>query len=80
MLGSAIVSLDIQEDGQTKRIAYTGDIGRSQSYILSSPQAFPQCDYLICESTYGNRIHDDKRLTEEHLQGIVEETCMYKKR
>lgn len=79
MLGSAIVSLDIQEDGQTKRIAYTGDIGRSQSYILSSPQAFPQCDYLICESTYGNRIHDDKRLTEEHLQGIVEETCMYKK-
>ncbi len=79
MLGSAIVSLDIQEDGQTKRIAYTGDIGRSQSYILSSPQAFPQCDYLICESTYGNRIHDDKRLTEKHLQGIVEETCMYKK-
>ena len=79
MLGSAIISVSIQEDGHIKRIAYTGDIGRSKSYILSSPQVFPQCDYLICESTYGNRLHDDYHMTEEYLQGIVEETCMYKK-
>ena len=79
MLGSAIINLEIQEDGQTKRIAYTGDVGRTQSHILSNPQAFPQCDYLICESTYGNRLHEDQHLTEDHLQGIVEETCMYKK-
>ena len=79
MLGSAIINLSIQDNGQTKRIAYTGDIGRSQSHILASPQPFPQCDYLICESTYGNRIHENYRLTEDHLQGIVEETCLYKK-
>ena len=79
MLGSAIVSISIQEDGQLKRIAYTGDIGRNKSHILSSPQVFPQCDYLICESTYGNRLHDDYHMTEDYLQGIVEETCMYKK-
>ena len=79
MLGSAIISVSIQEDGHIKRIAYTGDIGRSKSHILSSPQVFPQCDYLICESTYGNRLHDDYHMTEEYLQGIVEETCMYKK-
>ena len=79
MLGSAIISLTIKENGQTKRIAYTGDVGRAKSHILASPQAFPQCDYLICESTYGNRLHEDYHMTEDHLQGIVEETCIYKK-
>lgn len=79
MLGSAIISLNIHENGELKRIAYTGDVGRAYSHILSSPQAFPQCDYLICESTYGNRLHEDVHLSEEHLLGIVEETCMYKR-
>lgn len=79
MLGSAIISLTINENGQSKRIAYTGDIGRLHSHILSTPQAFPQCDYLICESTYGDRLHDDALVSEEQLLGVVEETCMYKK-
>jgi metallo-beta-lactamase family protein len=79
MLGSAIVSLDIKEGDEWKRIAYTGDIGRSHSHILSSPQMFPQCDYLICESTYGNRLHEDTLVSEEQLLGVVEATCVYKK-
>jgi metallo-beta-lactamase family protein len=79
MLGSAVISVALTENGQTKRIAYTGDLGRLHSHILSTPQAFPQCDYLICESTYGNRLHEDTLVSEEQLLGIVEETCMYKK-
>ena len=79
MLGSAVISLEIKENDEVKRIAYTGDVGRLQSHILSTPQAFPQCDYLICESTYGNRLHEDKMVSEEQLLGVVEETCMYKK-
>ena len=79
MLGSAVISLTIKENGDTKRIAYTGDVGRLHSHILSTPQAFPPCDYLICESTYGNRLHDDELVSEEQLLGVVEETCMYKK-
>lgn len=78
MLGSAVISLTINENNTIKRIAYTGDVGRLHSHILSSPQAFPQCDYLICESTYGNRQHDDQLVSEEQLLGVVEETCMYK--
>ena len=78
MLGSAVISLEINENGETKRIAYTGDVGRLHSHILCTPQAFPQCDYLICESTYGNRQHDDQLVSEEQLLGVVEETCMYK--
>lgn len=79
MLGSAICSLEIQEDGEWKRIAYTGDIGRAKSHILCSPVPFPQCDYLICESTYGDRLHDDSLVSEEELLGVVESTCVYKK-
>ncbi|MGN1240382.1 MAG: MBL fold metallo-hydrolase RNA specificity domain-containing protein [Paludibacteraceae bacterium] len=88
MLGSAICSLDIwegehprgpQAKGEWKRIAYTGDIGRLHSHILCSPQLFPQCDYLICESTYGDRLHDDTLVSEEELLGVVESTCVYKK-
>ena len=78
MLGSAVISLTIKENNETKRIAYTGDVGRLHSHILCTPQAFPQCDYLICESTYGNRRHDDQLVSEEQLLGGVEETCMYK--
>lgn len=85
MLGSAICSLDIYEaddthpDKRWKRVAYTGDIGRPHSNILSEPQLFPQCDYLICESTYGNREHDDQLVTDEQLLGVVDDTCVYRK-
>ena len=79
MLGSAVISLEIKEDGEWKRIAYTGDLGRQHSHILCSPQLFPQCDYLICESTYGDRLHDDSLVSEEELLHVVEDTCVYKK-
>ncbi len=79
MLGSAIVNLTIDDAGEKKRIAFTGDIGRPNSYILCAPQPFPQCDYLICESTYGDRLHDDRMVTEDQLLGIVEDTCVYRK-
>jgi len=83
MLGGAICSLDIYEadehgEKRWKRIAYTGDIGRPQSHILSAPQLFPQCDYLICESTYGDRLHEDQLVTEQELLGIVKETCEHR--
>ena len=78
MLGSAICSLEIEDGGERKRIAYTGDIGRKKSHILRTPEKFPQCDYLICESTYGDRLHDEDLVTEEELLGIVEDTCVYK--
>lgn len=79
MLGSAICSLEIEENGEKKRLAYTGDVGRAKSHILRSPMKFPQCDYLITESTYGNRLHDDALVSEEQLLGVVEDTCVYKK-
>ena len=89
MLGGAICSLEIYETDSSsnesvpekrwKRITYTGDIGREHCHILPPPQLFPQCDYLICESTYGDRLHDEQMVTEEQLLGVVEDTCVYRK-
>lgn len=73
------VTLDGKGAKRWKRLAYTSDIGRPKSHILPPPQLFPQCDYLICESTYGDRLHDAPEATEEQLLGIVEDTCVYRK-
>jgi metallo-beta-lactamase family protein len=78
MLGSAVVNLEIEENGQIKRIAFTGDIGRKINKILPPPVAFPQCDYLITESTYGNRLHPTEKESVEDLLKIVEDTCVRK--
>lgn len=78
MLGSAVVNLEITENGQKKRIAYTGDIGRTHNKLLQSPAAFPQCDFLITESTYGNRLHAPEKEMEEDLLKVVHETCVNK--
>jgi metallo-beta-lactamase family protein len=76
MLGSGVVNLEIAESGKITRIAYTGDIGRPENRILRSPEPFPQCDYLITESTYGNRIHPQLQIAEDELLRVVKETCV----
>ena len=60
-------------------MAYTGDIGRPHNRILSGPVPFPQCDYLITESTYGNRLHETEKQTEEDFLKIITETCVVNK-
>jgi metallo-beta-lactamase family protein len=78
MLGSGVVNLEIMDKGEIKRVAYTGDIGRPENRILRSPDAFPQCDYLITESTYGDRLHPARQDAEAELLRVVKETCAEK--
>lgn len=79
MLGSAVVNLEVIENGEKVHVAFTGDIGRPHNRILHTPSAFPQCDYLIAESTYGDRLHPADKEIEEELLKIVEETCVVNK-
>ena len=79
MLGSGVANLQIIENGQIKRIAYTGDIGRPVSRLLTPPVPFPQADILITESTYGDRIHKDYQKADEELLDITIETCVNKR-
>jgi metallo-beta-lactamase family protein len=78
MLGSGVANIQIIENGQIKRIAYTGDIGRPVNRIIAAPQPFPQADILITESTYGDRLHHDTQVAENELLNVVIETCVNK--
>jgi metallo-beta-lactamase family protein len=79
MLGSSAISLEVVENGKTCKIGYTGDIGRPSSRILKSPEPFTQCDYLIAESTYGNRLHPLMQEAERELLKVLIRTCVEKK-
>ena len=57
ILGSAITTLDVEEEGVWRRIVFSGDLGRRDLPLLRDPTPIGRCDVLICESTYGNRIH-----------------------
>jgi metallo-beta-lactamase family protein len=79
ILGSAAVNLELTENGATKKICFTGDIGRYNGSILKDPEPFPQADYLITESTYGDRLHSDATYSEQQLFDVVFNTCITKK-
>ena len=59
ILGSAITVLDLQEGGKQLRLVYTGDLGRKHLPIIRDPETVPGVEVLICETTYGNRLHDE---------------------
>jgi len=74
ILGSALSALDVTEDGRTVRLLYTGDLGRRDLPILRDPQLVPDVDYLVIESTYGNREHGSLQDAERQLQRVVNES------
>jgi metallo-beta-lactamase family protein len=61
MLGSAWVLIELSEGGHNVRLCYSGDLGRNGLPILRDPQPMPEADYVIIESTYGNRLHPSIR-------------------
>ena len=79
ILGSAAVNLSIREQDRTLKLCFTGDIGRYDGSILRDPQDFPQCDILISESTYGDRLHSNSELSKQHLLHVIRHTCVEKK-
>lgn len=79
ILGSAVVNLKLDDNGKITRLTYTGDVGRYNDLLMHDPQAFPQADYLICESTYGNKLHDKINDAQLRLLNCVRYTCVEKK-
>lgn len=76
ILGSASVHITITEKGKPVNISFSGDVGRYRDVILKSPSKFPQADYIILESTYGDSLHSDYRSANEELLKHIEETCI----
>ncbi|MCF7846339.1 MAG: MBL fold metallo-hydrolase, partial [Candidatus Peribacteraceae bacterium] len=75
ILGAAQVEIEFSEGGKTRRIGFTGDLGRKNLPILRDPAQFQNLDVLITESTYANRLHDDIKEVEEKMLAIVEKTA-----
>jgi metallo-beta-lactamase family protein len=75
ILGSASVILDCTEDGKTKRLVFSGDIGRSGLAIIRDPVPPEGADALIMESTYGNRDHESVEGARAKLADVIRETA-----
>jgi len=59
MLGSSFVETEIDADGGPRRVLFSGDVGRYDAPLYKDPANPTACDYLVCESTYGDRDHPD---------------------
>lgn len=76
LLGAAHIVVDVYENGQKKSICFSGDIGRKNYPLLVDPATVPHVDYLVCESTYGNRLHTDLMSPEDALADVIQRTCI----
>jgi metallo-beta-lactamase family protein len=76
LLGAAHVIFDVFENGVKKSICFSGDLGRNNYPLHVNPEVVPEVDYLICETTYGARMHEDKMLPEDALADVIQRTCI----
>ncbi len=80
ILGSAVTNFKLRHNNKRiTRLTFTGDVGKYQDMLLKDPERFPQADYIICESTYGDRLHEQDTDAELHLLNVVRNTCVDKK-
>jgi metallo-beta-lactamase family protein len=74
MLGSTSMLLELESAGRKVRLGFTGDLGRPGLPIIRDPEPLPPADYLIMESTYGDRVHEPIQSVETKLAEIVNRT------
>lgn len=70
ILGSAIAQIE----AEGKKLVYSSDLGNNPSQLLDPPDSFETADYIVCESTYGGRIHEDAGKRQEKMAKIISET------
>jgi metallo-beta-lactamase family protein len=73
LLGAASIDLRILEDGRETKALFSGDVGRFDAILTRDPAMAPEADYLVVESTYGNRRHPQLSILDQ-LQGVLERT------
>ncbi|MBP1610001.1 MAG: ysh1 [Acidobacteria bacterium] len=74
ILGSAIIEVTLVDEGKPIRIVFSGDLGRYNALILRDPSPMDEADYLVVESTYGDRRHEKEEAADE-IAAIVNETA-----
>jgi metallo-beta-lactamase family protein len=74
ILGSAVTHVEINLNGQKMDIGMSGDLGRQNLPILRDPEIIPPVDYLVIESTYGDRLHDPIEMAKDKLTEVINRT------
>lgn len=74
IFGSTCMLLDLESNGRKVRLGFTGDLGRPGLPITRDPETLPAADYLILESTYGDRVHEPIQSVSGRLADIVKRT------
>lgn len=74
ILGAAVVEVSWTENGEEKKLVFSGDLGRPLKNMLPDLVSPPKADYLIVESTYGDRLHEDSNTLREKLAAIINRT------
>ncbi|WP_417779835.1 MBL fold metallo-hydrolase RNA specificity domain-containing protein [Stutzerimonas xanthomarina] len=73
ILGSAIVQVDVEDFGATRRLVFSGDLGNACSPLMHAPTPLSEADVVLLESTYGDRDHRDHQATIEELAEILQQ-------
>ncbi|MCA9085395.1 MAG: MBL fold metallo-hydrolase [Planctomycetaceae bacterium] len=76
ILGSAITELELLDEGDWKRIVFTGDLGRRDKPLLFDPETVDRCDAVITEGTYGDRVHPEPGDVKAALQRVICEASL----
>ena len=74
ILGSSAIRVKITQGGESRTVLFSGDVGRWDIPILRDPQAIDQADYVLCESTYGDRVHAPSSDIKQKFCDIVNDT------
>lgn len=75
MLGSSVVCLTATDGARKLRVAFSGDVGRPNLPIIPDPATIPPVDYLIMESTYGDRLHQEIEKVADKLADVINRTA-----
>jgi len=75
VLGSSMIKITVSQQWESRTILFSGDVGRWDRPILHDPSVFSEIDYIIVESTYGDRIHQEPPDIGESLAEIINSTC-----
>ena len=74
VLGSSMILVRVSQNGETRSILFSGDVGRWNKPILRDPTLFEEADYVLVESTYGDRLHEDSETIENQLADAINST------
>lgn len=74
VLGSSMIKVTVSIDGEKRTILFSGDVGRKDKPIINDPHTFKNTDYIVVESTYGDRVHPPTASIEDKLAEIINAT------